>query len=868
MHETIGQIGHLGSIGAFVFAIISFLFYVKSARSNHFADTSAARFGFLIHAFSVLTVAISLFFIIYNHYYEYHYAWSHSSNDLPIYYMISCFWEGQEGSFLLWTFWNVILCFIILLKKDSWESHVMAGMMLIQVFLSSMLLGLAIGDFKFGSSPFILLRDVFYDAPIYLSNPNHVPNDGTGLNPLLQNYWMVIHPPTLFLGFSLTQIPFVYAIAGLIKKRHLDWVKKSFSWTLVCAVVLGVGIMMGAFWAYETLNFGGYWNWDPVENAVYVPWVIIVGLLHTFSLNERKGSSLWLSYVFAFAGFVLILYSTFLTRSGILGSASVHSFTDLGLSGQLLLFLLLFLLGSALLLAFNWKSIPKTDEEANLYSREFWIVTAVISFALGAFQVLIATSFPVFNSIGNALGFQVNLAQPADQINFYGKFQIWAAISIAFASGIGQYIWWNKIKHNNNFKPQIIGGIILVFFTAISYYVIVQMDINHDIIQTVLFKMDVYDSFVTALINDEGLQNYILRVIRYMLLFTTSGFSLVISIITLFKLRKSLLKLSGGAVAHIGMAVMFLGILFSAGYSKVISINNKGKISSEFTAEQNKENVVLWRHTSHVVGDYSLTYSGKFIQPRSSFDYINTQNLQLTDSIGEAIIIADVYDLKVGDTIYYAEENSYYQIDYKSEDENFSIFPRIQRNESMGGILPSPDVKRFLTSDIYSYVASIPLEEDLWSDTTYQRIYPGDTVFINDYVGKIETIEEVDHVSGINIKEQFPNARALTLTISLQGKNGKTHYMTPSILIEDEGWRSFHSVSDDIGASIMIADFPYPGKEDKSFTLAINTSAVDYVILHAERKPMINLVWLGTILAAIGIIIAAFRRRSLNKLIL
>lgn len=857
IHEAIGQIGHLGSIGAFIFAIISFFYYVKSAKNGLVTDLTAGRLGFVLHAFCVTVIVVSLFFIIYNHYYEYHYAWSHSSNSLATHYMISCFWEGQEGSFLLWTFWNVVLSFIILFKKDSWEAHVMAGMMLIQVFLSSMLLGVALGDFKLGSSPFMLLREVFYDAPIYLTNPNHVPEDGTGLNPLLQNYWMVIHPPTLFLGFSLTQVPFVYAIAGLFRKQHLDWIKKSFTWALVCASILGIGIMMGAFWAYETLNFGGYWNWDPVENAVYVPWLIIVALVHTFSLNERKGTAITLSYILAFLGFILILYATFLTRSGILGSASVHSFTDLGLSGQLLIFLLLFFVGVIMLLIAKRKSIPISPEESTIFTREFWITTAVVILGLGAFQVLVATSFPVFNSLGTALGLEVNLAQPADQINFYGKFQIWVGIFIALAASIGQYVWWNKMDYKKSNHVVLIGGFILVGLIIVSFVIINQMDVKDNIIQTTLFKGD-----------EDGQYKYIMRFIRYILLFSTACFSLMVSCMTLYKIRKSIIKLSGGAMAHIGVALMLIGILFSAGYSKVISINEKGKISKEFTTEQNKENVVLWRHTPHVVGDYSLTYSGKFLQPRGTFSYINFQNVLLTDSIGQAIIKYNTKDYAQGDTVYYAEENSFYQVDYESSTESFSIFPRIQRNEAMGGILPSPDVKRFLTSDIYSYVASIPLEEDEWSDTIYKKIYPKDTIFINDYVGKIDSITEAEFVGGINIKTQFPEAKAFTLHISLQGKGGKTHLIRPSVLIESKGWRSFHDVSDDIGASVMITDFPFPGKGDDSFTLAINTSAVDYVILHAERKPLINLVWIGTLLCAFGFIIAMFRRRSLSKLVL
>lgn len=207
------------------------------------------------------------------------------------------------------------------------------------------------------------------DLPVWTSNPAFVPKDGNGLNPLLQNYWMVIHPPTLFLGFAATLVPFSFAIAALWKKNYTDWVKIALPWTLIAGVILGAGIMMGAIWAYETLNFGGYWNWDPVENAVYVPWIVLVAAIHTLLLAHKNTTALKVSFLLIITQFILILYSTFLTRSGILGNASVHSFTDLGLSGQLLIYMLFFAIISAILLTIRWKHLPDDKRNHRLHYR-------------------------------------------------------------------------------------------------------------------------------------------------------------------------------------------------------------------------------------------------------------------------------------------------------------------------------------------------------------------------------------------------------------------------------------------------------------------------------------------------------------------
>src|SRR5690606_2539287 len=156
---------------------------------------------------------------------------------------------------------------------------------------------------------------------------------------------------------------------------------------------------MGGYWAYETLNFGGYWNWDPVENAVYVPWLILVGAIHTMNAYRNSEAALKSSIILVIAVFVLILYSTFLTRSGILGESSVHSFTVLGLSWQLLVYLFFFLIDANVLTVVRWHAIPTSCGEVSYLSKEFWILVGVLILDLMGFQVIMETVKPVFNAI-------------------------------------------------------------------------------------------------------------------------------------------------------------------------------------------------------------------------------------------------------------------------------------------------------------------------------------------------------------------------------------------------------------------------------------------------------------------------------------
>src|SRR5690348_12499372 len=203
MHYLIGDIGHLFVITSFISALITAFSYLKANWKNEIELKGSwltnGRVAFFIHAFSVFGIAVTLFVIIFNHYFEYHYAYSYSDKKLSTYYLISTFWNGQEGSFLLWMFWQAIIGLILIRTNKFWEAPVMVIFALVQAFLASMILGIVIPglDFKLGSSPFILLRDVMPNDPAFKANPELIPSDGNGLNPLLQNYWMVIHPPTL-----------------------------------------------------------------------------------------------------------------------------------------------------------------------------------------------------------------------------------------------------------------------------------------------------------------------------------------------------------------------------------------------------------------------------------------------------------------------------------------------------------------------------------------------------------------------------------------------------------------------------------------------------------------------------------------------
>jgi cytochrome c-type biogenesis protein CcmF len=837
MHYLVGDLGHLFVITSFITALISSFAYLKATTISDLTKQEGWRvngqISFYLHTASVLGICITLFVIIANHYFEYYYAYNYSDRKLPTYYLISTFWNGQEGSFLLWMFWHAVLGIILIATNKFWEAPVMTVFSLVQAFLASMILGVVLPglEFKIGSSPFILLREAMLDAPIFKAQPEFIPNDGQGLNPLLQNYWMVIHPPTLFLGFALTVVPFSYCIAGLWLKKYSDWIRPALPWTLVGGGVLGLGILMGGYWAYETLNFGGYWNWDPVENAVYVPWLILVASLHTMITYKNSETALKASIILVICVFIAILYSTFLTRSGILGESSVHSFTDLGLSGQLLLYLLFFMIGAAVISVVRWKEIPSTENEASTYSREFWIFIGATTLCLMGFQVLAGTSIPVVNAIMSNFGVEKKLAPPTDAVDFYSKFQIWFAIAIGILSAVGQFFWWKKVD-----RKLLMGQLFLPATAALLVSLLV---VN---------LLKVFN-------------------LAYALLMLAGFFTVFANAKILFGLLKNSPSLSGGAIAHIGVGLMLIGIMFSAGYSKVVSLNNTGlQISKEFSKEFNRDNLLLFVHEPRTMWGFDIEYLGERLEPRYHAGYIRKSDVLPTGDKNQVIAKRDMKvgsrSYKSNDTISVQGENTFYEIELRKGDKKYTLYPRAQINPEMGGLLASPDIYRSATADLYTHVSSVmnPSEEEEWSDLDEMKVKQAQEFFANDYIGILESVDRIYNVLGVQLTDQDVAVKA---KIRLQGEKGD-YIAEPVFLIRDKMVGRIPDEISDLGIRITLMNI-HP--ETNEFSIGINTRQKDWVVIKAMEKPYINVLWIGTLILMVGFTVAMARRiREFKKM--
>ncbi len=831
MHYFIGNLGHLFAVTSFVAALLAAYAYFRAAGSQQAVErqqwTGNGRIIFYIHTAAVIGAIICLYVIIFNHYFEYYYAYTYSDRRLPVHYLLSTFWNGQEGSFLLWIFWHTVLGIVLIRTHRFWETPVLTVVAAVQAFLTSMILGVVIPgvEIKIGSSPFILLRDALND-PIFTLQPDFIPADGQGLNPLLQSYWMVIHPPVLFLGFASTLIPFAFCLSGLWMRKYRDWIRPALPWALFAGAALGLGILLGGYWAYETLNFGGYWNWDPVENAVYVPWLVLIASIHTMIAYKNSQTALKASIVLTLSVFILVLYSTFLTRSGVLGDASVHSFTDLGLSGQLLVYLFFFLIAGAALVIMRWRELPVDEKEASVYSREFWIFVGASVLCLMGFQVLVPTSFPVINKVAAWLGITSNLATPANQVAFYSRFQIWFAIALALLSAIGQFFWWKKIS-----RSQLLAELYYPALIALVLFI------------AVISTARIYEP-------------------EYLVLTLAALFTISANARIGWGVFRSSPALSGGAVAHIGVGLMLIGIMFSSGYSRVVSLNNTGMlISRQLSEEFNRENLLLFVNEPREMYGYEIEYKGERVAPRYESGYINKHDVEYTANPYEVIARRDIYFknkklFSQGEKFEIQPENTFYEIEFRKNGKvKFVQYPRVQANPQFGN-MASPDITRKVNLDLYTHV-SAPMTEEAkqdWSERENLRIKRNATFFANDYVARIEELERVNRIGGEPLDSSF---LAIKARITVEGE--RASYTAEPVLILGTQSRG-GLVADEIPELGLRFTLMNVHPQTDEITLGIESRQKDWVVIKALEKPWINLLWLGTGLLMAGFGVAMARR--------
>jgi len=449
---------------------------------------------------SVLVSSVLLYVHLLSHSFEYAYVAHYSSRSLPMLYLISSFWAGQEGTFLLWAL-MVALMGLVLIRTQRVSTG--AAPAIVSLYIAFLHLLMMV------KSPFEMTATV--------------PPDGQGMNPLLQDPWMAIHPPILFVGYAAAIFPFALAMAGLATRKYDAWKSLGFRWTLFSATTLGAGIIIGGFWAYEVLGWGGYWGWDPVENSSLVPWLMILALVHGMVVEKGKGALRRTNIFLAIVVFLLVLYATFLTRSGVLADFSVHSFVDLGINNYLIAVMAVTAFFGFGLFARRFREIDSPPVDHRSLNREIFLVLSIYALSASAAFTFVGMSSPIFTGL-------LGQASQVDT-SFYNQVNLPVAIVIAFLLGVTPFLGWAGEKAAPLLRR-----------------------LSLPLALTVLSGIIAYVAGVTA---------------PLMLVFTAmSAFALISNTIIAFRQYRSGLLGLGGPVGHIGAALLLLGIVGSGNFTE------------------------------------------------------------------------------------------------------------------------------------------------------------------------------------------------------------------------------------------------------------------------------------------------------------
>src|SRR6202453_3890810 len=379
------------------------------------------------------------------------YILEHSNRALPIPYKFAALWSGQEGSLLLWAWLLGTYGFVLrLTHKTDVKLYSYAGTILsgVQVFFLSVLV--------FAAPPFALL-------PGYVAGVTPGPADGNGINPLLQYPEMVIHPPMLYLGYVGFTVPFAFALGALIMKYPGEkWIHITRRWTMVTWCFLTIGVFLGAHWAYAVLGWGGYWGWDPVENASLMPWLTGTAFLHSVMMQEKRGMLKVWNMALIFATFLLSMLGTFLTRSGVI--SSVHAFAQSSIGTWFLVFIGLTLAVCTFFLVANRSHLKSEHKLESLVSRESSFLFNNLLLLVVCFTILWGTFFPILSQF--VQGHKVTVGPP-----FFNRVAIPVALLLLLLTAVGPLLAWRKTSleslKRNFLYPAIgalaVGGMMILF---------------------------------------------------------------------------------------------------------------------------------------------------------------------------------------------------------------------------------------------------------------------------------------------------------------------------------------------------------------------------------------------------------------------
>jgi cytochrome c-type biogenesis protein CcmF len=823
----IGEVGRILIMLAFFASILSSVFYFLDARKPLARFERLANIFFVLKGVFIVVASGLLVYLIFSHQFQYYYVYNYTSLDLQSQYLAAAFYSGQEGSFMLW----IAISFFVGLALIKWTSNTYRSAMLFfftltQFFLLFMLLGVNIGGVTFGASPFRTLFEQMPNLPVWQVNPDFVPNDGSGLNDLLRSPWIVIHPPVIFLGFSMMTIPYAFALAALWKRAYQDWIYPALPWALGANLCLLIAIFLGGYWAYETLSFGGYWAWDPVENASLVPWIVGMAGIHTMLVQRRSVSSQKASIVFAILAYVLVVYSTFLTRSGVLGEASVHSFVDLGLYNQLLLFMVTMIAMGVVLFAMRYRDMPKQEREDPILSKEFMMFAGALTMFLIGLVIILGTSSPIIGRL-----FVANPTPP--EMSFYNNWSIPFAVAISIMTVITQYLWWKKIDDAESLANYITWPLAITAIVTI----------------------------VSVILGD-------VRNLVYMVYIMAAWFGVIGNTWLMVSIYRRKPRMIGGTLTHVGFMLMLLGFMGAAFDKPMLDeetrLYNQAVLRGDvldmegFPVIQPLNMIELRKNEPKLISDrYLVTFEDAEITERNR--------------PGEQEYTLRFEDTKRGGRVFYM-----YPV----------LYPMLANSQS-GSVswTVDPEVRTGIFSDIYAFVAGsskVDREIENWnrgqisSSSDYVqpsvvdgiqvlRLRRGSSIEVDKYRLTFRDFEFMN-------TDEYPDKATLAVraVLDFRDTDGVIQTIRPIFaIIQDEGQNVTFSPPVEVEETTFVLQFTNVNPNTEEIELRIagvgDVDNAEWILLTVEKKPFVSVVWLGTFILMAGFSVSIVRRWNDQK---
>ncbi|MBT3662758.1 MAG: heme lyase CcmF/NrfE family subunit [Candidatus Marinimicrobia bacterium] len=501
------------AFGFSILTVLTLFLYNKNGDERLFLTGQRLALGI---SFFVFLATFILAYQLVQSNFDIDYVARYTSLETPVVYKISALWAGQSGSLLFWLFILSIYTTIVILQNQQKHNSLMPWVIITLAIVQM----------------FFLVLTNYVTNPFKPTDADFIVSNGNGLNPLLQNVTMAIHPPTLYLGYVGFSVPFGFAISAMINRDTSPlWIQSIRRWSLVAWLFLSIGIILGGWWAYRELGWGGYWAWDPVENASFMPWLTATAFVHSIIIQEKKDMLRVWNMVLIIITFTLCIFGTFLTRSGVM--SSVHSFTGSSLGPIFLTFVFSIMIVSFGMMYFRRNDLRSTKKMESFTSRESGFLFNNMIFVVMCFAVFWGTLFPVFSEA--IRGTKITVGPP-----FFNQINIPIGLILLALTGIGPLLAWRKTGKKiliRNFTFPIITGLIvaiLLLIIGLRGAVVISFSLG---------------AFVTATITTEFTRGIQARRKK----FNESIITALIKIVSKNRSRY------GGYVVHLGIVFMFVG---------------------------------------------------------------------------------------------------------------------------------------------------------------------------------------------------------------------------------------------------------------------------------------------------------------------